>query len=103
MFPEKYIGSTRAELDHQFGNRATQVKLALDGVWSTDDLPTMVEESRAGFIAGLQRAVDEQFPVYDGLTHEKLTEVIELAGKINWCSKNEFQELMDLLRELTHK
>ena len=101
LFPEGYIGSTKAELDHQVGNKIVPVRLALSEKFEFDDLPTMATESKASFIAGLQKAVDKRFPVFGGVTHHDLTKTIELAKSIDWSKPKELQQLTDLCSELS--
>lgn len=100
FFPKGYLGSTKAELDHQVGNKITPVKLGLSGDFEFDDMPTMIAASKTSFIAGLQRAVDEQFPVFGGVTHHDLTEAIELAENTDWSKPNQLKKLTKLCGEL---
>ena len=99
-FKEGYKGSTRSELDHQAGNMFTPIKDALDGEWQPDNLPKMAEKLKNSFIAGLTRAVEEAFPVFGGVTHHNLTEVVNQARLTNWTNKNELQELIDMCDKL---
>ena len=100
IFPEGYNGSTKAELHHRLGNNYVLVKMAVDGRWEPDDLSTFVTKSKESFIAGLQRAVDNQFPVFGGVTHDQLKTVIKLAKTSDWTSSDELQQLADFCREL---
>ena len=100
FFKQGYIGSTKSALDHQVGNKITPVKLVLSGDFEIDDIPTKIAENKTSFIVGLQRAVDEQFPVFGGVTHHDLTNVIELAENTDWSKPKQLKKLTNLCDEL---
>jgi len=102
-FPEGYIGSTKAEIDHQMSNAVQPVRLALDGTWKPKDFPGLVTESQQRFITGLTRAVEESFPVFGGVTHQDVQSVINLANTIDWTNPDQLKKLVDLAGELRHK
>ncbi len=89
-FETGFIGSTRAELQHQVGNKIIPL-LELGG----DDLQTTSTENKFSFVAGLQKAIDEQYSVEGELTYTDLNNLINLAKNMDWLDRVQLQRLKD--------
>lgn len=100
QYPEGYIGSTRAELAHRSVNNLDYVRLVAKKVPHPADFAEIVASHKAGFIAGLSRAVKESRPVFGGVTHHNLSEVIDLADSLDWTDQDALQQLADKCSEL---
>ena len=99
-FPEGYIGSTKCELDHRMGNNLGIVRLVAKQVPQPANFAELAASNKTDFIAGLSRAVEEAFPVFGGVTHHNLTEVVNLANQLDWTDLTQLQQLIDKCGEL---
>ena len=100
----KYFGSTKSDLDHYFGNHAGIAYLwhrELMGLDPKDPDETYdFKREKRQFMRGLRRTLTQRLPVYGGIEHSHLEEIIELATG-DWSDAEIIDRLMKRYSELT--
>ncbi len=94
---DNYLGTTAGELDYLFGNHVgiARVKLLKDPKYEANT-------HRDDFITGLQRAIQEDLPEGQGVTHNHLMTMSELASQ-DWSGVDTIKALYNLFGEIRGK
>jgi len=96
MFPEGYISSKLAAVDHQYGNAL------MFAYWTFEqELSRSNDGYKKDAIEGLENA--RTFPDFGPMNLAVLNEIIQRMQDTNWDNKDQFEKLRDFVNNAREK